>query len=266
MSQLTRASSRTVIGRIGYLNIEPFFEGLEHDAEQRVVPPRELARLCREGEVDAGALPVAELFRMEEEFEPLGELGIAAEGRVRSVLLFSRRPLDELTGARIGLTQESSTSVRLLRLLLEERHRVRPAGYARGIPHQDADAFLAIGDAALILGSRGVPGFPHVSDLAEEWRAWQGTPFVFARWAVRRSLPEAEKSRLAGALSRALDRGLARAGDIAARYVPELQLPSPELEDYLRQFHYRLGREEARGERLFRRMLDEHDLAGFDPR
>src|SRR2546425_672674 len=169
MSQLTRASSRTVIGRIGYLNIEPFFESLEHDAEQRVVPPRELARLCREGEVDAGALPVAELFRMEEEFEPLGELGIAAEGRVRSVL-------------------------------------------------------------------------------------------VFSRWAVRRSLPEAEKSRLAGALSRALDRGLARAGDIAARYVPELQLPAPELEDYLRQFHYRLGREEARGERLFRRMLDEHDL------
>lgn len=259
------APKTAVIGRISYLNTEPFFEGLESEAEQRAVPPRELARLCREGEVDVGALPVAELFRLEDVFEPLGQMGIAIRGPVTSVLCFSRVPFEELGGRSVILTRDSATSVRLLRLLLEQHVGVKPAGYARGAA-PDGDAFLTIGDEALRLQHHGVEGFPHVMDLGEAWLEWQGLPFVFARWAVRRSLPELEKSRLAGDFSRALDIGLSRAGEIAERRAPALDVPAPALEGYLRRFHYRLGRDEARGEALFRRLLEQHHLAEFDPR
>ena len=51
-----------------------------------------------------------------------------------------------------------------------------------------ADALLLIGDEALQAKKEGVQGFPIVTDLGEEWFEWQGTPFVFARWVVRKSL------------------------------------------------------------------------------
>ena len=262
---MTPAALRAVVGRISYLNTEPFFEDLVLDAEQVTVPPRELAVRAARGEVDAGALPVAELFRLEASFEPLGEMGIATTGRVSSVLAFSRRPFADLEGARIGLTTESSTSVRLLRLLLEQRLGVRPREYVRGAG-RDSDAFLAIGDEALGLAHRPPGGFPHVLDLGDAWHEWQGLPFVFARWAVRRSVPAAEKTALAEALSRGLARGMERAADIAARYESRLGVPAAELESYLRRFTYRLGPQEAAGEKAFRRMLGEHHLAEFDPR
>ncbi|MBI5835689.1 MAG: menaquinone biosynthesis protein [Candidatus Eisenbacteria bacterium] len=262
----TGTSRRAVIGRIAYLNTDPFFEGLElPDADTMSVPPRELARLCREGAVDAGAIPVAELFRMEADFEPLGGMGIACRGAVNSVLCFARRPLEELDGGRVALTSQSATSVRLLRLLLERHLGVKPASYARGWV-EGADAFLVIGDDALRRGYHGVRGFPHVLDLSQAWSAWQGLPFVFARWAVRRSLPAAEKRGLAAALSRGLDAGLERAGDIAARRSADIGVPAPELEIYLRRFTYRFGDAEAEGEARFRRLLEEHQLADFDPR
>ncbi|HVP39606.1 MAG TPA: menaquinone biosynthesis protein [Candidatus Saccharimonadales bacterium] len=257
---------RTSVGRIAYLNTDPFFEALDlGDAEVVAAPPRELARLCREGRLDAGALPVAELFRMEEAFEPLGQMGIAVAGPVDSVLCFARVPFEQLGGREVALTADSSTSVCLLRLLLEQHLGARPAAYRRG-PAERADAFLAIGDTALRLGHAGAAGFPHVLDLARAWQAWQGLPFVFARWAVRRALPEAEKRALAVALSQALDRGLERAGDIAARRSPDLGVPAASLEAYLRRFRYRFGEEEARAEARFRQLLHDHHLDGFDPR
>ncbi len=154
-----------------------------------------------------------------------------------------------------------------LRLLLEQHLHVQPASYARGpLGTADCDAFLAIGDTALRLGYHGAPGFPHVMDLAQAWLEWQGLSFVFARWAVRRSLPAEEKHALAEAFSQALDRGLEHAGDIAARRAPELGVPAEHLESYLRRFRYRFGPDERAGEDRFRRLLAQHDLAAFDPR
>jgi chorismate dehydratase len=262
----THTTRRTVIGRIAYLNTDPFFEGLEvGEADQLAVPPRELARLCREGRVDAGAIPVAELFRMEAEFEPLGQMGIACSGPVSTVLCFARRPFRELDGARVALTSQSATSVRLLRLLLEQALGVLPASYQRGRV-EGADAYLVIGDVAMRQGFHGAEGFPHVMDLSQAWHEWQGLPFVFARWAVRRSLPDGEKRALAGALSRALDLGLDRAAGIAGRRSADIGVPAEELESYLRRLTYRLGEPEARGEALFRRLLERHGLTEFDPR
>ena len=49
--------------------------------------------------------------------------GIATQGATGSVLLWSHRPLAALNGATVGVTDETSTSVRLLRLLLVRRYR-----------------------------------------------------------------------------------------------------------------------------------------------
>ena len=88
------------IARLTYLNCAPFYWDCEHWGVP-LIPcvPRELGQLAARGEVDAGPMAVVDWFGMENEFEPVGPYGIASDGAVLSVLLFSRRPIEMLQGA-----------------------------------------------------------------------------------------------------------------------------------------------------------------------
>jgi chorismate dehydratase len=193
-----------------------------------------------------------------ERYEPVSGLGVANREEVRSILLASTRPIEDLDGALVGVTEETSTSVRLLRLILEDRYAVRPRAYLRGA-RSEADAFLVIGNEALSQNVRPTLGFPHRYDLASEWWAWRGLPFVFALWAIRRSLPENVKQRFSELLSRSFEVGISQVDRIAAEFAGELGR-AEDLASYLRNFHYRLGPEEMRGFEEFRRLLLERDL------
>ena len=91
-----------------------------------------------------------------------------------------------------AVTDDTSTSVRLLQVLLEKRHGRTAVNYGRIAPDMydgSADSLLLIGDEALRARRDGIKGLPVVTDLATEWLTWQGTPFAFARWVVRKDLP-----------------------------------------------------------------------------
>jgi len=104
---------------------------------------------------------------------------------VRSVKLFSRFPIEELSGKTIRLTTQSKTSVALLKILLQERFRVKPE-YSLGLAAEDADdACLLIGDLALEESARN--RYPNSYDLGTLWQDWQGLPFVFGAWIIHRS-------------------------------------------------------------------------------
>jgi chorismate dehydratase len=240
---------KLLIGQISYLNSQPFYPLL---GEHRLVamPPRRLGELAERGEIDAGIMATADYLALADRYEPLGNLGIANREEVRSIILFSRRRLGELSGARIGVTEETSTSFQLLRLLLEVRERVKPASYERGL-RQEADAYLVIGNEALRARRQPPAGFPHRYDLASEWWAWRKLPFVFALWTVKRSLPEQDKRDFQALLERSFAIGMAEVDRIAAEFAGDLGSPE-ELASYLRNFHYRLGPEEWRGLEEFR--------------
>jgi chorismate dehydratase len=214
--------------------------------------------MASRGEIDAGILATADYLVNAERYEPVSGLGVANREEVRSILLASTRPIEDLDGALVGVTEETSTSVRLLRLILEDRYAVRPRAYLRGA-RSEADAFLVIGNEALSQNVRPTLGFPHRYDLASEWWAWRGLPFVFALWAIRRSLPENVKQRFSELLSRSFEVGISQVDRIAAEFAGELGR-AEDLASYLRNFHYRLGPEEMRGFEEFRRLLLERDL------
>jgi chorismate dehydratase len=249
---------RLVIGQISYLNSQPFYPLLLGEHRLIPTPPSELGRMASKGEIDAGILATADYLVNCDRYEPVAGLGVANREEVRSILLASTRPIAELDSAVVGITEETSTSVRLLKLLLEVRYGVRPGAYVRG-SRQDADAFLVIGNEALSQNKSPSPGFPHRYDLASEWWAWRGLPFVFALWAIRRSLPSNVKESFRELLLRSFDVGLARIDDIAAEFEGEMG-NAAELASYLRNFHYRLGADEMRGLEEFRRLVLEHDL------
>lgn len=249
---------RLVIGQISYLNSQPFYPLLLGEHRLIPTPPSELGRMASKGEIDAGILATADYLVNADRYEPVAELGVANHEEVRSILLASTRPIAELDRAVLGVTEETSTSVRLLKLLLEVRYRVRPKAYVRGL-REDADAFLVIGNEALSQNHHPSSGFPHRYDLASEWWAWTGLPFVFALWAIRRSLPANVKESFRELLLRSFELGLTKIDNIAAEFAGDLG-SAAELASYLRNFHYHLGPEEMRGFEEFRRLLLEHDL------
>jgi len=220
--------------------------------------PRRLGEEARAGRVDAGLMAAADWFSLEENFERVGALGIACRGEVESVLLLGRAPVDSLAGGRVVLTTESSTSAALVRILLGRRFGLADVRYERG-EFRDArdipagEAWLVIGDSALA-ARRAAPGSVTL-DLGQAWAEWTGLPFVYAVWAVRRSLGHPVNAYLQGLLEDCLARGDRALDEIALRYAERTagRLGSPsELTRYLKRFTYRLGADEERGLDLFR--------------
>lgn len=288
------------VARIPYLNAAPYYVHWPELAERTnerwtsvQMPPRQVGMAMERGEVDAGLMAVADLIRLQSTFEPLVlergaqrvSFGIANQDRVDSVLLFVRAPEEEavessagpldrrlalgtedrdrLHGSVVAVTGESSTSYRLLRLLLEGRHQTQPASYERldlsASPPASVDAALVIGDLALQWRHAPPPGWRQAMDLAHEWWIWQQKPFVFARWAVRKELTPEHKMALATFLENALNDGLNRLEEQVIGLPPELGSPA-DLEAYLRNFVYELGPKEDRAEEKFGDLLGQYGI------
>jgi chorismate dehydratase len=268
------------VGQIPYLNLEPFHFGLSAVAgpgvELHPLPPRALGLLAAEGGLDAGAFSLMDSVRLEDRFEPLGDFCLACSGQVRSVLFFARRPIEEMAGATVAVTGETATSVVLLKLLLARRYGLRDVRYvdlAVGDPAttpaailslskeaaglgppkgQAVDGCLLIGDGAL-RHRHGIEGLAHRYDLAEEWAAWQGLPFIFARWMVRTVADEHEKAALREALAQRLRANLACL-DAIGRVRRDLGMTVSEIKTYLEGFTFELGERERRGMETFLRL------------
>ncbi len=240
------------VARISFLNTDPFFLGWEGSPSLSVLSatPRELGLWAEQGKVDAGLLSLADLWRLEADFEPLEDFGIAVKTRAASVLLFSQVPLEGLGGAVVSVTDQTSTSVKLLEVLLNVRHGVH-ADLRRG-DQERAKARLLIGDEALKASWSGLPGFSLVFDLSQEWHRWQRRPFVFAHWGVRRGLPAHLKEELAARLARSLELFKEQRAEVAAAGARRLGLPEPFVLDYLAGFTFRLGQAEDEAEKTFR--------------
>jgi chorismate dehydratase len=237
------------VGRISYLNVEPFFHAFPWPIAESL-PPRALGEAVAAGRIDAGPLALADCLRFEGTVTRL-PFGIVGPERAQSVLLFSDRPMAELGGRRIAVTGETSTSVRLLRMLLAFRDEVA-APVLVGLD-EPADAALLIGDAALRLRKGPWPR-QLCYDLGEEWTGWTGHPMVFASWSVRLDAPPAARRSLESALSDSLTRGLASLPAIAARR-RDLGLAEGEIVAYLESFRYRIEPDDEKAVAEYRRLL-----------
>lgn len=222
-----------------YLNSDVFYHALpEGSCQLANLPPRAMAGALERGELDAGPLAVADVLRLGDEVRPLADLCVATKRRSVSILLFSSRDVGDLDGARVGITDHTSSSLQLLRILFAERWGVEPAEYA--LPDSQCDALLLIGDPAL-QKRHGIDGFPHVYDLGSEWFDHTGgMPFVYARWVARSDSDAAEVTAFERALVSAYEEGMRRLPEIAGGR-PELGMSAAEKLTYLCGFAYRIG-------------------------
>ncbi len=184
------------IGKIRYLNCLPFFFGLPELLRAKgIVPepsffesyPAEINQAMEKGEIDAAPISSLEYLRNQDEYLLLPDLAIGTRLFARSVLLLSRKKIEQLNGAVIALSRESLSSSGLLRILLGKKYEHRNTFE---VTEQDPEAMLRKYPAALVIGDQALFCQPkelvYKYDLGELWQSWTGKPFVFALWAARR--------------------------------------------------------------------------------
>jgi chorismate dehydratase len=242
---------------IPYLNSVPFYRNFEKSAGTsfKILPvtPRRMGLLSDKGQLTAGLFSLMDYYRQEDRLELLNWC-IATRDQVKSVMLFSKEGWLDLNSKRVGITDDTATSVRLLQVLLEKKYGVH-ATFERlhaGVNEYSAyDAILLIGDEALYRNKYGLEGFELVFDLAKEWYDWKKLPFVFAVWAANKSTDEKTKQNLRETIERSLAESEEHFGEIGELSGKRIGLTVAEVEEYLQGFNYRLGEREREAMKEF---------------
>ncbi|MBI5021280.1 MAG: aminofutalosine synthase MqnE [Ignavibacteriales bacterium] len=255
--------TQNVIGKIPYLNSVPFYNDLEkNDFKILPVAPRRMGMLSKEGQIDTGLFSLIDYFDQEESFELL-DWCIATRDQVKSVMLFSKEGWIGLNGKKIGITDDTATSVHLLKVILEKKYNIRTE-FVRLHPgvndYRYYDAILLIGDDALKYNKIGLNGFELVFDLAKEWYDWQKLPFVFAVWACKKSLSAERKQELKKMICTSLSKSEIQYDKIGASHGRTIGLSSNETKEYLEGFNYRLGEREKEAMSIFRKLVNEINI------
>lgn len=267
------------VGRISYLNAVPFFHHLEQTGFAGCVVegvPSDLNAALAAGRLDLSPSSSFEYARCWRDYLLLPGFSISSCGPVRSVLLFTREPLDAVARGEIALTGESATSVNLLKILLKEwcgADEVRCR-----VPEGPVEEVIASGGSALLIGDRALreatrlPAGMQTFDLGELWQRQTGLPFVFGLWIVRRAAFRqrgAEIRRFGAQLARALELAFADLEGMAAAVTPSTPLDAGELVAYWQSVSYGLSAQHLAGlERFFalcvrHRLLDEMPALDF---
>jgi chorismate dehydratase len=215
--------------------------------------PSHCAEALKHGRADIGIIP-AITYATIPGLVILPDAAIAAKGAVRSILLVSRKPIEQVN--TIAADTSSRSSVALARILCQKLWgRIRQF---RNFP-PNLNSMLAACDAALLIGDPALrierSNF-FVYDLAEAWRRFTGKPFVFAFWAVRlQALSEIRRSLDVTAVFRnSRDHGIqpANIAHIARRWSPRVGLTEGEITAYLtHNIDFFLDAENLEGLELF---------------
>jgi chorismate dehydratase len=245
------------VGRIPYLSCEPFYFAMaQRGIAMSDMVPSAVAGAAARGEIDAGLMPLSDCVRLDERFRLLSGFCVATIRKAGSVMLHSKRLIQELSGAHIGVPAEAATSFRLLQIVLTLKYQVESTTYVT--PQDACDAVLLIGNEGL-RQRHGRRGYPHIYDLGEEWSQWTGLPCVFARWVVRKDLDRRDVGLLEDALYTGLQDwadGLFHSSD--AR--DELLMHPRDILAYTQGLRYFIGVTEQRAIDRFQRALEQLQL------
>jgi chorismate dehydratase len=259
------------ISLVDFLNARPLTWGLLKNPPSGVSVSRDLPSVCADklarGEADVGLVPSIEYQRIPS-LRILPGLGIAASSEVRSALLVADVSREKIRS--VSLDPASRTSAVLTRILLKRVYGLEPEYRDSELGTRDAavqsssefrvpspgpaDARLVIGDPALKARLNG-----HVVlDLAAEWRAFSGHPFVFAFWAVAPGVPA---EGMSGLLRASYEAGRRDLGKLAREEAASSGFSAAVIEDYLRHsLHYELDSGDLAGLELFYRLAAEEGL------
>jgi chorismate dehydratase len=266
------------VAAINFLNPAPLMWDFEHsplaaELAQRYSLHYTQPSLCAtellSGRADLGLIPIAALTQ---ELAVVPGCTIASLDHVRSIQLIIKPGYTLDTVKTVAADTASRSSLAYAEILFRKFAGNRPAFIPSPADPiamlQQADAAILIGDPALLaLEARKAietsVGNCLWLDVAHEWRARTGLPWVAAVWAVR---PEALGShtvtayQLSQDLQCSRDHGLAHIEDLVEQWTPRIAIPPQTIRHYLtKNIHYTLDTGCIDTIELFRRYAAEVD-------
>ncbi|MEW6418179.1 MAG: menaquinone biosynthesis protein [Nitrospirota bacterium] len=191
---------RPRVGHIQFLNCLPLYYGLvkSHallDIELIKGVPTELNNLLIKGSLDISPVSSIEYARHHDSLILFPDFTVSSDGEVKSILLLSRFPIEELSNKKIALTSTSATSQVLLKLILNRGYGIAPEYFTS---QPDFNRMLSDADAALLIGDIALKYYVeakdfYLYDLGLEWKKLTGKKMVYAVWAVNRNFADTKR-------------------------------------------------------------------------
>jgi chorismate dehydratase len=247
-------SKKLIIAAIDFLNPAPLMWDFEHEPRRRDLleryailssTPAECARRLQEGTADIGLVPVAAYCSLPDS-SVVPRCAIASLDQVRSILLVVRHPGGVSGVKRVALDTSSITSSTYTRILFHKLWKTRPEFFSHP---PDLDAMLGRADAAMLIGDPALLALEdrkqrelrtgerlEYIDLAHEWRAWTGTAWVSAFWAVRDDAlvrTGATAAQIVEDFERSRDGGLDHLDQIVEEWSRRIAMPHKTIRTYL---------------------------------
>lgn len=243
------------ISAVKYANTYPFIWGLrESGFDKRVIletdHPAQCAAKLISGEADIGLIPVAALPLLEK-YNIISDYCIGANGKVRTVMLLSNCPFDNIEA--INLDYRSKSSVNLTKVLAKHMWKKE----FRWINTSELFDFENIGnkEAVVLIGDQCFEfedKFIFKTDLAEEWKEQTGLPFVFACWVSNCDL-EADFLK---DFNNALKSGVENIGKVSKAFAGNGVINETDLKEYLTiNIDFKFDIEKKKGMDLFLKLL-----------
>ena len=235
--------------------------------------PAECADRLATGAAEIGLVPIAALAT-NPGLRILPGCVIASKGRVRSLLLVRRvgQSLQEIRS--VAADTSSRATLAYTRILFRHWGNVgvafQPAAANLDAMLEQADAAILIGDPALIALEERAQRLERTGeelvyhDMAAEWHALTGLPFVYAVWAVTPKelgapgLDSETWDTVAQEFIQSRDHGLQNIDALAEEWSSRIPIPQATIRAYLTtNIHYILDEECKEGMRVFFRMAAE---------
>ena len=240
---------KTRISIVSYLNSKPFLYGIQHSdilSELELspdIPSRVVAKLTY-NLADIGLIPVAGL-RSLDEYHIVSNYCIGAVGKVKTVVLVSEAPLEEVK--EILMDYQSRSSVLLAKVLAKfywkkEVNWENTCADFHNKSIKGTTAGVLIGDRVFDVEGR----YAYCYDLSEEWQKFTGLPFVFAVWASNKKISK----KVEAGFNTALELGVNSIAEIV-KFEQE-NYPGVDIEAYFRDnISFDLDVEKQKGMKKF---------------
>jgi chorismate dehydratase len=182
---------KTRVSIVSYLNSKPFLYGLNKTLIASQVDisldiPSKIVAKLDFGLAEIGLIPVAGLQNLNE-YKIVSDFCIGAVNKVRTVVLVSDVPLDEID--TVLMDYQSRSSVLLSKVLAKffwkkNFNWENTCNNFQNKSIKGNTAGVVIGDRVFDIENR----YNYTYDLSEEWFKFTGLPFVFAVWASTKKL------------------------------------------------------------------------------
>ncbi|MBS0012059.1 MAG: menaquinone biosynthesis protein [Bacteroidales bacterium] len=220
------------ISAVRYSNTYPLIYGLQNsgielNARIEIDHPADCARKISAGEADIGLIPVVAIHE-NKALSIISDYCIGSRGPVRTVMLLSNRPLNNLD--TVYLDYRSRTSVALTKLMAlkfwncDFQWKGTDPDF-NFLSIADNEGVVLIGDQCYEMEA----SFKYRTDLAVEWNKYTGLPFVFACWVANKSF----SSNFISDFNNALGYGVSNLDKVVEYYGKRGAMPADVLKDYL---------------------------------